>query len=268
MQPTASRVSGQVDSPAGLGATPTRVVGLCDKHRRRKSVNDNSKRTTAFERSDQQRTSTPTHDQHKQAPTAVSTNYFVPYHKVGLTCRPPERWSVRAEPSSLLLRKAVTGRVLLELQETLLSTLACDGAFVGRAAARNTAQTEAVVNPSHVELKMSSLAVHFSSQMASDGTVFVGPRAQGMCPGGEHHSSTAVPSAEDPPPFSCVPVAQATWCRKLLKGEKKVELRRYPIHPSHLGAHIPTPPPIWQALIMPLMGACVVVHYMRQLVQL
>lgn len=28
---------------------------------------------------------------------------------------------------------------------------------------------------------------------------------------------------------------QATWCKKLLDGEKKVELRRYPIDPTYLG---------------------------------
>lgn len=28
---------------------------------------------------------------------------------------------------------------------------------------------------------------------------------------------------------------QATWCKKLLDGEKKVELRRYPINPTYLG---------------------------------
>jgi hypothetical protein len=86
------------------------------------------------------------------------------YHKLELTWRPPERWSVRAEPFSLLLRKEVTGRVLPELQETLLSSFTSDPAYVGQAAARNTAQIEAVVNPSHTELKIFSFASPVSKQ--------------------------------------------------------------------------------------------------------
>lgn len=69
---------------------------------------------------------------------------------------------MRAEPSSLLLRKEVTVGVRKELQGTLYSSLASGGAFVGQAAVRYTAQIEAVVNPSHAELDIKDRQLYLS----------------------------------------------------------------------------------------------------------